>query len=145
MKNTKVCGLCGAKVKIKFDVCPECGDHFNTSSTSSDKSSSSLSIKPADNNSKKGYIVPKSMKNNYIKADSKDHQIPKNKWVAFGLCLLFGAWGAHKFYEGKFGLGIVYALTWGLFGIGIIVDLISIISKPETYYVDNNIQAKKKS
>lgn len=59
---------------------------------------------------------------------------PKKKWVSFFLCLFFGYFGVHKFYEGKVLLGIVYIFTAGLFGIGIIVDLISLLFKPNPYY-----------
>lgn len=50
----------------------------------------------------------------------------KNKWVAFFLCLFFGFLGVHRFYEGKIGTGILYLLTLGLCGVGVIVDLIKI-------------------
>ena len=43
--------------------------------------------------------------------------------------------GAHKFYEGKTALGVLYLFTFGLFGTGWIFDLIAILSKKEdTYY-----------
>lgn len=58
----------------------------------------------------------------------------KSKWVAFFLCLFFGVLGAHKFYEGRVLLGIVYIFTAGLFGIGVIFDLISLLFKPNPYY-----------
>ncbi|MFR8462077.1 MAG: TM2 domain-containing protein [Ruthenibacterium lactatiformans] len=35
-----------------------------------------------------------------------------------------GYFGAHKFYEGKVGMGVLYLFTLGLFGIGWFVDLI---------------------
>lgn len=38
----------------------------------------------------------------------------------------FGALGLHRFYLGKFGSGILYLLTGGLFGIGGFYDLISL-------------------
>ncbi len=59
----------------------------------------------------------------------------KSKWVAFLWCLFFGAFGLHKFYEGKFLLGIVYFFTGGLFGIGVFFDLIALFFKPNPYYV----------
>ena len=60
---------------------------------------------------------------------------PKNKWTAFLLCLIFGVFGAHKFYEGKIGMGILYLFTVGLFGIGWLIDLIVLLGKPTYYYV----------
>ena len=58
----------------------------------------------------------------------------KSKWVSFFLCLFLGVFGAHKFYEGRILLGILYIFTGGLFGIGIIVDLIVLFFKPNPYY-----------
>lgn len=58
----------------------------------------------------------------------------KNKWVSFFLCLFLGFVGAHKFYEGRILLGIVYLFTAGLFGIGILFDLIVLLFKPNPYY-----------
>ena len=58
----------------------------------------------------------------------------KNKWVSFFLCLFLGFVGAHKFYEGRILLGIVYLFTAGLFGIGILFDLIILLFKPNPYY-----------
>lgn len=43
------------------------------------------------------------------------------------LCLFLGIFGVHKFYRGKIGMGILYIFTCGLFGIGVIVDLVKII------------------
>ncbi|MDD2648786.1 MAG: TM2 domain-containing protein [Eubacteriales bacterium] len=52
----------------------------------------------------------------------------KSKWVAFLLCLFLGYIGAHKFYVGKTGAGILYFFTVGIFGIGWIIDLLVILS-----------------
>ena len=60
--------------------------------------------------------------------------MPKNKWVSFFLCLFLGYLGIHKFYEERILLGIVYLLTCGLFGVGIVVDLIILLFKPNPYY-----------
>ena len=57
----------------------------------------------------------------------------RNKWIAFFLCLFFGWAGAHRFYEGKNFTGLVYLFTWGLFGIGWIIDIIRIATKPNPY------------
>ncbi|MDO4458994.1 MAG: TM2 domain-containing protein [Clostridia bacterium] len=58
----------------------------------------------------------------------------KFKWVAFLLCFFLGMIGAHKFYEGKILLGIVYIFTGWLFGFGVIIDFICLLFKPNPYY-----------
>ena len=52
---------------------------------------------------------------------------PKNRLVALLLCVFLGIFGAHRFYVGKIGTGILYLFTWSLFGFGYIIDLILII------------------
>lgn len=61
---------------------------------------------------------------------------PFNKWTAFLLCFFLGYLGAHKFYEKKPGMGILYIFTGGLFGIGVLIDWIKILCGPETYYTN---------
>lgn len=39
-------------------------------------------------------------------------------WTDFIICFFGGFLGIHKFREHKVGLGILYLLTLGLFGIG---------------------------
>jgi len=63
-------------------------------------------------------------------------RLPRKKWVAFFLCLLGGMFGLHKFYERKIGKGILYMLTVGLAGFGILIDLIALLRKPTVYYVE---------
>ncbi|MBP3627619.1 MAG: TM2 domain-containing protein [Clostridia bacterium] len=58
----------------------------------------------------------------------------KSKWVSFFLCLFLGVFGAHKFYEGRILLGILYIFTGGLFGIGVIIDLVILFFKPNPYH-----------
>lgn len=54
----------------------------------------------------------------------------KSKTVALILCIIgfFGLGGLHRMYVGKVGSGILHFLTYGLCGIGTIIDLISILS-----------------
>ena len=56
----------------------------------------------------------------------------KNFMVVVLLLLFLGWTGAHKFYVGKIGMGILYLLTGGLLGIGVIVDIIMLICKKYT-------------
>lgn len=60
---------------------------------------------------------------------------PINKTVSLLLCLFAGYLGAHKFYEGKTVMGIVYLFTFGFFFIGVMIDFFVILSRPNPYYV----------
>ena len=51
----------------------------------------------------------------------------KNWVVALLLCVFLGGIGAHRFYVGKIGTGIIYLLSGGLLGIGWLVDFILIL------------------
>lgn len=59
----------------------------------------------------------------------------KNKWITLVLCVFLGFFGIHKFYEEKIFAGIIYLFTFGLFGIGWIVDIIRLAFKPNPYRV----------
>lgn len=45
------------------------------------------------------------------------------------ICIFAGTFGVHKFLEGKILSGIVYIFTGGLFGIGVLVDVIKYIGQ----------------
>lgn len=63
-----------------------------------------------------------------ILASLKDLLFDNGKW--FGLlllCFFFGFLGAHRFAVKKWKSGIFYLLTLGIFGIGVIIDLIYIV------------------
>lgn len=71
--------------------------------------------------------------NNCSTISTPTKSCPKNKWISLLLCI-FTVCG-HKFYEGKTGMGILYLLTVGLFGIGWLIDIIILLAKPNTYYI----------
>ena len=50
----------------------------------------------------------------------------KNFVAALLLCLLLGGFGAHRFYVGKIGTGILQLITLGGLGIWTLIDLIMI-------------------
>lgn len=118
----KFCEFCGNKVHIDAVMCPKCGRQLEELKT---EKAENLNPQVAINNSNQ--VV------NTIRAGYGTKEC--DKWIAFLLCLFLGGLGAHKFYEGKIGIGILYLLTAGLFGIGWLIDTIVILCKPNPYYV----------
>ena len=112
-ENTKFCKYCGQKIPTAAVICTHCGCQVEE-------------IKQQPN-----VVINNTNTNTNVSANGRE----KNKWIAFLLCLFLGGLGAHKFYEGKVGMGILYLLTLGLFGIGALVDCFILLFKPNPYYV----------
>lgn len=124
-QNLKFCKHCGAQIPADAVICTACGRQVEEIN---------------QNSAQQPNIVINNSSNAVASATATAVAAPaggkaKNKWVAFVLCLLLGLVGGHKFYEGKIGMGILYLFTGGLFGIGAIIDLIVILTKPNPYYV----------
>lgn len=112
------CSKCGKEIDDTAVVCPMCGvptPNFNQ-------------------NQQPQVVVNNVNTNTNTNANAVLGRV-KNKWVALALCFFLGMLGAHKFYEGKAGMGILYLFTGGLFCIGVIVDFITLLFKPNPYFV----------
>jgi TM2 domain-containing membrane protein YozV len=53
---------------------------------------------------------------------------PKRKKTVFLLCLFLGWLGCHRYYIGKRGTGRLYLLTGGFLLIGVVMDLVLILT-----------------
>ena len=118
---TKFCKHCGQKVMEAAVICPHCG----------------CQIEEVKKTEQPSIVINNSNANMNTNTNINGGPVgkPKNKWVALLLCFFFGYLGAHKFYEGRIGAGILYILTVGIFGIGALIDFIALLFKKSTYYV----------
>lgn len=121
--KTKFCKHCGGKIPEAAIVCTLCGCQVEEVKQAEQPN---IVINNSNNN------VNSNINANVASAFGLR---TRNKWVAFVLCVLLGFLGAHKFYEGKAGMGILYLFTCGLFGIGWFIDCIVLLCKPNPYYV----------
>ena len=124
MQETKFCKECGQKIAKKAVICPHCGCQVEET----------RAAEPAPQ-----IIINNTNQNSNTNANA-NAVFPvgarlKRKWVAFFLCLFFGYFGAHKFYEGAIGMGVLYLFTGGLFGFGWFFSLLTLLGKPDPYYV----------
>ena len=119
--KTKFCKHCGGKIPEAAVICTLCG----------------CQVEETRHTEQPNIVINNSNTNTNANVNYAGGYLgrPKNKWVAFILCVLFGYFGVHKFYEGKAGLGILYLFTFGLFGIGWFVDCIILLFKPNPYFV----------
>ncbi|MEG0794851.1 MAG: TM2 domain-containing protein [Bacilli bacterium] len=120
-KDTKFCKHCGETILKEAVLCTKCGLQVEEL-----KQEEKIVIN--NNNTNTNANINTNMIN---PTGLKE----KNKWLAFALCFFIGYFGAHKFYEGKTGMGVLYLFTGGLLGIGWLVDTIAILFKPNPYYV----------
>ena len=119
MEGKKYCKHCGEIIDKDCVICPKCGKQVEEL-----------------NSAQPQVIVNNTNTNTNVNTNvNGQYGRPKNKWTAFFLCLFLGEFGAHKFYEGKTGMGILYLLTLGPFGIGWLIDTIILLFKPNPYYV----------
>lgn len=123
--DMKFCKFCGNRIPMDAVICVHCGRQVEELRQAAAVQAQPVIINNSNNNVNTN-IAPTA----YVPLGK-----PKNKWTAFWLCLLFGWLGIHRFYEGKIGTGLIWALTCGLGGIGWLVDLLCILTKPNPYFV----------
>lgn len=133
---TDKCTDCGYPIYLRKKgrkrICPFCdsvnyGDDSSCKNCGGQLGEEETDIDATDETTKIDVQSDANVKNSHKK------RVDKN--LSLLLCVFFGYFGAHKFYEGDFKMGIVYLLTMGLFGFGWIIDIIIIAKKENPYYV----------
>jgi len=111
------CRNCGNEVSEKAIMCVACG----TPPMAGDKFCYNCKAETLPNTS----IC---MKCGVSLAPQKPAQAEGKDWLtALLLCFFLGVFGAHRFYTGHIGLGVVQLLTLGGCGIWALIDFILII------------------
>ncbi len=118
------CNKCGTKIENDQAFCPNCGAAQNQIGATAQSAAQPVIVNIQNSNA-----------NANTNAGFASGGAKKSKWTAFLLCLFLGFCGAHKFYEGKIGTGLLYLCTAGLFCVGWIIDLFNLLGKPDPYYV----------
>jgi thiol:disulfide interchange protein len=113
------CANCGSQIPENTRFCEYCGTE-NASSQSTQRTQtthqkSTIEVKivnPAPDPSYSGY----------------GNVSPKSRLVLILLWFFFGILGVHYFYAGRIGMGLLWLITGGFFGIGWIIDILVILS-----------------
>ena len=137
---TDKCTDCGYPIYLRKKgrkrICPFC-DSINYGDDSSCKNcGGQLGEEETETGTTTETIKNNEIQNvkNYENIENK-HKKRVDKNISLLLCIFFGYFGLHKFYEGNIKMGITYLLTMGLFGFGWIIDIIVIAAKKNPYYV----------
>ena len=128
--STPCCPQCGLRAGSKANVCPRCGRTYFSNACpncgySALRAGSSGPVQQVQPIRPASPVPPAST---FIRsAPTESAASPKSRVVVLILLLLVGWLGVHRFYVGKIGTGILYLLTFGFVGIGLLVDLILIL------------------
>ena len=134
--STKIkCKVCEKEIEYnENETCDQCDKIIKERLEQKYNKKQTLNALKQDNNSFEAitYID----ENNDTNEGGKKEEEPKEKRkaITFFLCLLLGFVGAHKFYEGKLKIGLLYLCTCGIFGFGWIIDIILIMLKKDEIY-----------
>ena len=109
--NQTLCPNCGSSLPAHSVFCSTCGYSLN--------GQRQTNYQNQQNNYNQNYYNR-----------TNDPNVSDKDWLTCLLLYIFlGVLGAHRFYVGKVGTGILYIFTAGLFGIGCLIDFIMILTQ----------------
>lgn len=149
------CVNCGMKLQEGFEFCPECGEAVSSKSSSIYTEKFKICRNCGEQMPENVFyclncgkifdsqeIDFEEVKRRVINTGKSKKQaidtsvgVWKSKWVSLILCIFFGMFGIHRFYEGKRITGFIYLFTFGLFGLGWFFDIILLATKTNPYRV----------
>ena len=129
--STPCCPQCGLRAGAAAKTCPNCGARY-FSNACPNCGYSTLSRGPATRSQP---VQPAVVQQVTVQTAPQPRFVTpaapvvseKSRAAALILLLLVGWLGVHRFYVGKIFSGILYLLTFGFVGVGLLVDLIMLL------------------
>lgn len=115
--STKLCKNCASKIPVNAHLCPYCGSKVDQANKIVDE------VKETEDK--------QDWRENIFGFQKRG---PFYKWITLVLAIFLGWLGVHKFYERKFYMGLLYMVTGGFCGVGIVLDIFILLGKPNVYY-----------
>ena len=113
------CPNCGIELPENTQYCEYCGTEQSVKNQSNETrtthTTSTIEVNVTNPNPRPTY-------SNYGNVS------PKSRLVVIILWFFFGVLGVHYFYAGRIGMGLLWLITGGFFGIGWIIDILVILS-----------------
>lgn len=130
-----LCNNCGAPIAPDQSYCPNCGTKIvrvQTQTAPEFKENNDFYIdESGEVRRKESFPEYERRQPVYETRDiyERRHLVSdKSRLVALLFWVFLGVVGGHQFYAGRIGKGILYFFTGGLFGIGLIIDLVQILT-----------------
>lgn len=118
MSQVVICPRCNSETDASKNFCSNCGAQLPISQGMS---------QPSPNVSGQQQSVAQNVN---VQVMQPTHlqlgPSPHSRTLILVLAIFLGVLGVHRFYVGKVGTGILYFLTFGVFGIGWFIDIIMI-------------------
>ena len=115
------CANCGLQIPENTRYCEYCGTEQSVKQSNQEKNETYQTHTTRT----KVYVTKTASQPDY---SNNRNVSPKSRLAVILLWFFFGVLGVHYFYAGRIGMGLLWLVTGGFFGIGWIIDIISILT-----------------